>query len=672
MTPPNVSSRARALIYGFTLFGIQVFNSVQAQLSALTPKTVDLAEEAILGPAGVTGVGLLLYYLLFAFIANVAPLMLVAEVHRILSLRGHARVRTILNIRGAADAAMVAAVSLLAWANLKLFPASNALPHLDLVFAQPACQAILIMAGAVGIASLFYALLLISHPKKLIVAGSVLLLAMPFPTTPGPNEPRTRPDIILIGVDSLRADHLRIYGFPNAGFTPVIDEALAASVVFTEAFTPQARTFVAYMSILTGQYPIRNGVRENLYPRREFDRSSSVAHLFRRHGYFTALAIDESRFANFDEHYGFDEVAAPPAGTLDFVVGSFFDTIGTNLAQVAPASDVLIPHLKANRAAHRVYRPQAHSTRLDRLVINAPRERPLFLVAHFCIAHSPYAPMNGAEAPPLGGEFHDSPRRYRAALKIADDQVSSLLGQLRAAGRLENAFVVIFSDHGEALGLDKDAWTVRERGTESQRKHYGHGAPALDEAQIRVVLAMQRYVGGRPVLPPQRVAEPVSLVDLAPTTLSAASLSYDPKQFDGIPLLKGTLFRPPPPRRPVFVESGITGVSLQKKEIAATEVANEFSSLYAVTPDGRFELKQDTLPRQFALKQRGVILGRFGVSTWRPAAPGSTPCWLKLDRKRMRAECLPLDTDDYVARTYARLICRHYAKDEEFIRPWCP
>src|SRR5690606_21814808 len=110
---------------------------------------------------------------------------------------------------------------------------------------------------------------------------------------------RSQPDVIIIGVDSLRPDHLVPYGFPGPSLTPNIDHFVSGAVRFDRAYTPQGRTFIAYMSILTGSYPIRHGARENLYPTNHIDKTASIAHFLRAQNYQTMLAMDEARFANF-------------------------------------------------------------------------------------------------------------------------------------------------------------------------------------------------------------------------------------------------------------------------------------------------------------------------------------------------------------------------------------
>ncbi len=112
-----------------------------------------------------------------------------------------------------------------------------------------------------------------------------------------PATPR-KPNVILLGIDSLRLEQLRQFG--GSGQTPRLDEFLAGAVVFGDTITPEARTFPSWVSILTGRHPAASGALFNLMPRTRVDASKSIGHQLRAAGYRTVFAIDEVRFANFD------------------------------------------------------------------------------------------------------------------------------------------------------------------------------------------------------------------------------------------------------------------------------------------------------------------------------------------------------------------------------------
>jgi len=482
---------------------------------------------------------------------------------------------------------------------------------------------------------------------------------------------RAQPDVIVIGVDSLRPDHLGSYGFPGNPIAPTIDAFVAGSRRFDQAYTTQGRTFVAYMSILSGLYPTHHGARENLYPTNLYRKDASIAFRFAKNGYTTALAMDEARFANFDRGFGFDQVVSPPPGLSDFLVGTFLDTVGTNLLQFLPYSDYLMPHVAGNRAAAAVYLPAVFDRRVGRAIRSSDSHKPLFLVSHYCIAHVPFA-LPAKEAEPLPAPYEDSPASYRAAVAVADGQVSKLLSELKAAGRLNNAVVVMLSDHGEGLGMAKDRWHNKNGTTHSSAYIWGHGASALNAAESRVVLSFQRYSNGKAMLAPAASEAPVGLTDIAPTLLTLSGIGYAPGDFDGRALLGGEGDAVALPNRALFIESGISGVSLQKAKVDPGEVASEFSYLYRITPELRFELEPEELPDQLRRKQRAVLLGRYGLTSWpyrsRPDEIGS---WVKLDRVTKLVEELPLDSTDPVVQAYKPLLCAHFAVDAQFIDQWC-
>jgi len=111
-----------------------------------------------------------------------------------------------------------------------------------------------------------------------------------------------KPNLILIGIDSLRLDEVRRFGGTGA-LTPNIDRLLDSSAIYTDTVTPIARTFPAWMSILTGQYADKTGAKVNLIDRAEVQAAPTLADTLRTAGYKSVFATDEVRFSNIDEGY---------------------------------------------------------------------------------------------------------------------------------------------------------------------------------------------------------------------------------------------------------------------------------------------------------------------------------------------------------------------------------
>jgi len=669
-----MSRHGYAAALGAGVFLLQLGLVARPQLDALTGKSADLVVKALTDGGAWTLAPAIAYYLLIGALAHALPLLFASKLYTDIDAASSHRVSGILRQRGAFTLFLCSLLAAGVAVNSAIFPESSAFPNAAMRAAAQsayflptvlliACSVVLYwwLTAARTAARILSALLLATT-----ATAWILPTTSSFPRADG----ASAPNIIVIGADSLRPDHLRTYGFPLPSLTPTIDGFLSNAKHFSNAYTPQSRTFIAYLSILTGSYPINHGARENLYPKGHLDPALSIAHLLRERGYQTMFAIDEVRFANFDGAYGFDRIISPPPGVLDFVVGGLLDTIGTNLLQLFPYSDILLPHVAGNRAASTTYLPEVHDRRLRRAILSRDKSRPLFLVSHFCGAHVPFvAPRDDVSKSLLRDSlFHDSPPGYLAALSVVDSQIDSLLHTLKREGALDNAIVVLLSDHGEGLAMEKDRW--RQTNGRMMPAYYGHGMPALDPAQSRVVFGIQQFRNGEPVFEAEANNTPVSLVDVAPTILALSGISSD-RAFDGVPLMGAT---EPPDfylNRPVFLESGISGKSLQSIKPAADGVLAEFGHLYDLTPDQRFELNATAITSILTDKHRSVLFSNVGISSIPESTEQEERCWLRLDLETRTFECFGADTQHPDVVRGIELICNQYASDHVFYREWC-
>lgn len=423
-------------------------------------------------------------------------------------------------------------------------------------------------------------------------------------------EEGAQPDVIVIGLDSLRPDHLKRFGAPF-DVMPNLEQFLGNARIYRDVLSPQPHTFPSTVSILTGQWPVTNGARGNLFPVEKINRAGSVAHSFQASGYETAFAMDETRFANIDETYGFDHIYSPGMGSSEIVSSFIADNALLNLLATTPLANWLLPNIYGNRALNTLYQPRAFSTRLRHGLRDVDPRKPLFLYVHFCAGHWPYMPQ-----PPFGddgfarlprGDYGDAYSGYLRALSAADNQFGALLTDLGRQGRLDNAVVVALSDHGEDFNLGKD--TLRgESGQLLSGKVNGHGGSAYRAAQVSVLLAIRRY-GGRGISPGLH-DEPVSLVDVAPTLASAAGLPASPGRYDGVDLLEHA----PGKERVRYVESSYFPNSLNSPQINEAEVAGEVAGMYRVTEAGRVEVKPSWIDYQLKYRQRAAYLGDWLVA----------------------------------------------------------
>jgi arylsulfatase A-like enzyme len=377
-------------------------------------------------------------------------------------------------------------------------------------------------------------------PKKI---GLVALGVVAFTTAASYHKPvitdaatAAQPNIIIIGMDSLRPDFLGYFGYEQR--TPHIDRFLNHATVFGDALTPLARTYPAWVSILTGEYPKKTGVRSNLVDRIHFDLQQTLPAILHARGYQTLFATDETRFSNIDPKLGFDELVTPPIGFNDFLLGTFNDFPLSNLVVNTFAGQYLFPHSYGNRPVFTTYNPDSFLNLLH-TTLERPRDKPLFLATHLCLAHFPY----------FWGGYRanlDSYYNYLAAVKRVDQQFYDLMKMLKQTNLLEHSIVVVLSDHGEAIELEGDRITAPDlfvgkianknatiphfyppsMEQEKVDQSSGHGTDVLGLPQYHTVLAF-RFFG----LNPQQVGTidgDASLMDIKPTLLSLLGISAQP------------------------------------------------------------------------------------------------------------------------------------------------
>lgn len=353
-----------------------------------------------------------------------------------------------------------------------------------------------------------------------------------------------KPNIIVIGVDSLRPDFVGFMGGTKR--TPHIDDLLENATVFSEALTPLARTFPAWVSILTGEYPKLDNVRFNLQTDIHFDLKQTLPAILQAHGYETIFSTDETRFSNIDQRFGFDRVITPPIGFNDFLVGTLNDFPMSNLLVNSPLGEYLFPYSYGNRPVFTTYDPNSYINLL-RMHLAGSRQKPVFLITHFCLPHYPYMWGN---RPGYGSSL----RNYQAAVKRVDKQLSDYLALLKQDNLLEHSIVILLSDHGEAIEIPGDRATDADffvpgkanvkktipkfyppaLQAEHVNQSAGHGTDVLSMTQYHTVLAFRFYgVNGQvPSIIPGRV----SLMDIKPTILSI--LGIQATQYSGKSLVE--------------------------------------------------------------------------------------------------------------------------------------
>jgi hypothetical protein len=452
---------------------------------------------------------------------------------------------------------------------------------------------------------------------------------------PGPSD---KPNVILIGIDSLRLEQLRRFG--GTGVTPHLDAFLAQADVVSDATTPVARTFPSWLAILTGRSPRTTGGVFNLMQRDDIRVDPTLADILRANGYRTYYATDEVRFAPIDASYGFDEVVTPPIGAADFLLGNFNDLPLPTVVANSRLGRILFPYSYGNRGAAVVFQPETFLSRVDREV---EFDGPTLLALHLTAAHWPYFISS---TPPLEEmrPKHDQDRPlYMGGLKTADAMFSHVIQMLEDKGALDNAIVVVLSDHGEALGLRGDSLVDPENMQidgvlmPPSVLAFGHGQSVLSPVQYQVLMSFRSFGTAAGFVSSGRSLDMVATVeDIAPTLLDLVNADPTPLRATGESLANSLRSRedaaPAPAARFRYTETDLRVMADVGGTVDEDETARENSMYFKVdVPTGRLHMRPEAVQLLMNFKERAVFSRDF-ILACLPATP-DTHQYLLLDRK---------------------------------------
>lgn len=441
------------------------------------------------------------------------------------------------------------------------------------------------------------------------------------------NETSQQPNIILIGLDSLRPDFVS-YVNPHAARTPNIDAFYQSATVFTQAYTPLARTFPAWMSILTSRYPKHSNARTNLADPDSIHADETLATKLRAAGYETIYGTDEKRFSNITARYGFNHIIGPHIGVNDFILGGLSDFPLTNLLINSSLGRILFPFNYGNRATAITYEPNKFLN-LVQLSLANREKKPLFLAIHLCVSHWPYTWARDQQSTNA-----TLPERYQSSVAAVDQQLGDLLQILKENNLLKNSVVVLLSDHGTTVGLPNDRlvnvknyhgdskkikWlpfymlsTAKDFSNDFKKDFtintsYGQGTDVLSLKQYHVLLAFKGFGIN---IPHQQKNNTASLLDIAPTLLEF--LKIKPlKNTDGVSLAaafanKKSTSSP----RAIFLETGYSISDITTKDIFIEKVVKHSISIYGINAQtGQLYVKSNAEKSVLQNKQRAVLLG---------------------------------------------------------------
>jgi choline-sulfatase len=328
------------------------------------------------------------------------------------------------------------------------------------------------------------------HVVRLAIAGIALIAVAAGAACswrPGPVA------LVIITLDTTRADRLPIYGFMHAPM-PALERLARDGVVFDRATSVAPLTLPAHSSLFTGLFPPAHGVRDNADRPLAEDRTT-LAEILRARGFRTGAFVGSVVLdADRGLAQGFDQYSGVTTGQA-----------------AAPSLPV------RRRSADAVVSDALHW-------IETQDDRPLFAWVHLYDPHKPYNPPE-----PFRSQYSDP---YLAEIAFADAHIGRLLAALERRKILDRTIVVVAGDHGEALG---------EHGERD------HGI-FVYESVLHVPLIVRA-----PGISPRRLSGVVRLVDVMPTVLDL--LRVPRPQVEGVSLAATMRGEAPQPELDAYSES---------------------------------------------------------------------------------------------------------------------
>ena len=297
---------------------------------------------------------------------------------------------------------------------------------------------------------------------------------------------KDRPNIILVSLDTLRAQNLSCYGYER-DTSPFLDGLAAEGTLFEHAITPAATTAPAHMNVFTGLYPPTHGIRTGAESKAA--DVTTIATTLRAAGYRTAT-FTENGFLIREKGSGDG-------------FGSYVENAGDG----------------KNRAPGFAKRTFGQAGRW----LEKNRQSPFFLFIHTYQVHWPYEPPPGYRKM-FRKEVSDRARPglrkwrndYDREIRYLDDELKKFFDNLESAGLDKSTIVILLGDHGEEFG---------EHGS------FQHGTAVFDEI-LRVPLI---FWGPGRIPSARRIHDRVSLIDVVPTILDFVGLEI-PESIEGISL----------------------------------------------------------------------------------------------------------------------------------------
>ena len=422
-----------------------------------------------------------------------------------------------------------------------------------------------------------------------VAPGEFALGLWSDPTLYVPAGDVSRPNLVVVSLDTLRAKSLGCYGH-GRDTSPFLDRIAREGTLFENAIAPATVTGPSHMSLFTGVYPPRHRMLTGLEPK--VAGVETLAQRFRAAGYQTAAFTEDGYliadlgftdgFSSYSENTGQGGLSRPAEGEV---------------------------RLTFAQAEH---------------WLRSNRRFPFFLFVHTYEVHFPYNPPQEyrtlfendglpgqPERPMLRRWFTD----YDREIRFLDDELRGLLTAVSESGLADSTIVVLLADHGEEFG-EHGGWQ--------------HGSTVFEEL-LRVPLifwAPGRVASGR------RHSTQVSLIDVAPTLLELAGLPV-PATMQGTSLRPAVIEGTEPPLRPLFAETRArlrwltTSVEPQQPPfIAVRKGATKYIANRPAAAEGKptvaYDLATDpgeSTPRPVPAEEQAVVDRLVDEYLTVPAAP---------------------------------------------------
>ncbi len=400
-----------------------------------------------------------------------------------------------------------------------------------------------------------------------------------------PATSRTRPNVIVVVMDTVRADHLSLYGYERAT-SPYLARFADRAHFFRRAIANSNWSLPSHATLLTGLLPhqhrahtvISSITTENGAGGAEMARLAhqplaeqqvTLAERLREIGYLTALVSANYAWLSTESGLlqGFDYVDNRPGMLVGW----------------EPFCAAYLRHQPVEALAA-FYARETSSKLSARQIVDHARDflerqsrRPFFLLINFMDAHAPYTSALHADAvAEIHGRLATGPQvaanvdSYDRSLAFLDHQLGRLFADLETRGLFDDTLIVVTSDHGERFGEGARGW---------------HGDD-LSQASIFVplLIKMPRQVQG------ERVERRAQLADIAPTILDAAGLPA-PREFFGSVLGRQS--------RAVVAESYLAagGVTAPGRPVPMVELDAKLPTMWALF-DGDWKLVRDSRGRE--------------------------------------------------------------------------